>query len=115
MAKTDTNITAIRGDTIEFIAELYDDEGAALTDDLDDAYFSCKENPSDSDYVFQKSLSAGITKSTTGVYLVRVAPADTADLEAGTYYYDFEITIGDDVYTPLKGKLILEEDITRGA
>lgn len=113
MAKTDIDITAIRGDTIALGVELYDEDGTLITDDLDAAYFSCKTDPSDSDYVFQKSLTDGISKIEAGKYRVRVAPEDTKDLEPGSYFYDLEITIGSDVYTPLKGKLKLEQDITR--
>lgn len=113
MAKTDIDITAVRGDTIALGVELLDEDGELLTDDLDAAYFSCKADPSDSNYVFQKSLTDGITKVEAGKYTVRVAPEDTEDLEPGSYFYDLEITIGSDVYTPLKGRLKLEQDITR--
>lgn len=113
MAKTDTDITAVRGDTIALGVELYDDDGELITDDLDEAYFSCKKDGADTAYVFQKSLNNGITKASTGVYKIRVAPEDTNTLDVGTYYYDFEIHIDDDVYTPIKGKLKLEQDITR--
>lgn len=115
MAKNDTNITMVRGDTLALGIELYDDDGELLTDDLTGAYFSCKADSDDEEYVFQKSLSDGISKRSTGVYSVRVAPEDTEDLEAGVYYYDLEIQISSDVYTPIKGKLTLETDITREA
>ena len=113
MAKTDIDITAVRGDTIALGVELYDEDGELLTDDLDEAYFSCKQNPEGNTYVFQKTLGSGITKASTGVYKIRVAPEDTNNLSVGTYYYDFEAHIDDDVYTMAKGKLKLEQDITR--
>lgn len=113
MAKSDTDITAVRGDTIALGVELYDEDGELITDDLDAAYFSCKKNQTDNNYEFQKTLGSGITKVETGKYRVRVAPEDTDNLDVGTYYYDLEIHINDDVYTPLKGKLKLEQDITR--
>lgn len=112
MAKTDVNMTAVRGDTIAFGTEIGDENGELITDDLTAAYFSCKENATDTEYVFQKTLGNGIVKSSTGKYTVRVAPEDTKDLEPGVYYYDFQIEIDGDVYTPLKGKLTLEQDIT---
>lgn len=112
MAKTDVDMKAVRGDTIAFGVELYDEDGELLADDLDAAYLSCKTNATDATYVFQKSLGDGIAKSSTGKYTVRVAPADTKDLDPGVYYYDLQIEIDDDVYTPLKGKLTLEQDIT---
>lgn len=113
MAKTDTDITAVRGDTIALGVELYDDDGNLITDDLDEAYFSCKQNQTDTNYVFQKTLEDGITKTSAGKYTIRIAPEDTDNLAVGTFFYDLEIHIDDDVYTPLKGKLKLEQDITR--
>lgn len=115
MAKTDVDITAVRGDTIALGVELLDEDGELITDDLDEAYFSCKEDPNNDEYVFQKTLSDGITKVSTGNYTIRVAPEDTENLDVGTFFYDLEIHINDDVYTPLKGKLKLEQDITREA
>lgn len=109
----DTNIGMIRGDTLALGVELLDDSGQALTDDLTAAYFSCKSDPENTAYSFQKTLSNGISKVETGKYQIRVAPEDTENLEPGTYYYDFEFQIGDDVYTPLIGKLVIDIDITR--
>ncbi len=106
MKKLDLNF--VKGDTFSFSFEV-----SGLTDDLASAYFSCKESEDDStNYSFQKSLSNGITKLETGIYQVRIAPEDTASLEAGTYYYDLELGIGSDIFTILKGKLVLEQDIT---
>lgn len=103
----ETNLKMVRGDTLAFGVEI---EG--LEQDLDTAYFSCKTNYDDNSYVFQKTLSNGITKVETGKYRVRVAPADTASLEAGQYYYDFQIGVNGDVYTILRGVLKIEYDVT---
>lgn len=107
---TTTNHTfnMVRGDTLSFGFEI---QG---TEQLDTAYFSCKTDAYDSEYVFQKSLNDGITAAGNGKYRVRVAPGDTADIEAGTYYYDLEIGENGDIYTILKGKLKIDQDITRG-
>lgn len=74
----DTKLSMVKGDTLAFGVEI---EG--LDQDLATAYFSCKNDPNDDKYVFQKKLNDGISKVETGKYRVRVAPADTASLAAG--------------------------------
>ena len=112
----DQNISMIRGDTLSFGFELYEKTGAGelviYSEDLDTAFLSCKKNYIDEIYVFQKSLGDGITKKETGKYVVRVAPEDTEDIEAGKYYYDLEIGVNNDKYTILKGVLEIEQDVT---
>lgn len=100
------NITMVKGDTLAFGIEI---EG--LDQDLDTAYFTCKKSYTDPD-MFRKSLGHGITKVDTGQYAVRVAPADTKDLEAGRYYYDLEIGANGDIFTIMKGVLEIEQDTT---
>lgn len=103
---TDQNIEMIRGDTFAFGLEI---EG--LDQDLDTAFFTCKPSYN-GDILFQKSLGNGIEKVQTGVYRIRVAPEDTRSLDPGKYYYDFEICVNSDVFTLLKGALLLDYDIT---
>ena len=103
----DTTITMVKGDTLAFTVSI-----ANLTQDLNSAYFSCKSSPEDTTYVFQKSLGSGISKVETGKYRVRVAPADTESAEVGTYYYDLQLGLGDDIYTVKRGKLKIEYEIT---
>lgn len=107
------NLKMVRGDTFAFGFEI-----TGLAQDLDTAYFTCKENYDDEIPIFQKSLINGITKDEetstedTYYYKVRVAPADTKDVEAKNYYYDLEIGANDDIYTILKGILKIENDVT---
>lgn len=101
------SLIMVKGDTFAFGLEF---EG--LDQDLDSAYFSCKKNISDETYTFQKTLEDGIEKVETNKYRVRVAPEDTADVEAGKYYYDLQIGANDDVYTIIKGVLTIESEIT---
>ena len=102
------NLCMVRGDTLAFSFEV---EGI---DTLDTAYFSCKANADDENYVFQKSLTDGISLVETGKYRVRVAPEDTSNIEVGSYYYDLEIGANSDIFTILKGVLKVEQDVTRG-
>lgn len=108
-----TNLFMVRGDTYAFAIEI---EG--LGQELDSAYFTCKENYEDTTPIFQKSLSDGITKDTElsteekYIYKVRVAPEDTKDVVPKNYYYDLEIGANNDIYTILRGVLKIESDVT---
>lgn len=102
------NIQMVRGDTLAFSFEV---EGI---DSLDTAYFTCKTNVDENEFIFQKSLNNGISLVENGRYRVRVAPSDTANIEVGSYYYDLEIGANSDIFTILKGKLKIDADITRG-
>lgn len=101
------NISMVKGDTLAFGIEI---EGV---DELENAYFSCKKNKNDNNYVFQKTLGGGIYKVANGKYGIRVDPNDTKNVEAGLYYYDLQIDINLDVYTVLIGQLEIVEEITR--
>ena len=108
----DRNITMVRGDTLAFGVQL-----DGLTQQLDSAFFSCKIDPEEIEYVFQKSLRNGIELVEIGedaiYYRFRVAPEDTYDLNEGKYYYDAQIGVNGDIFTILKGVLVIQDDITR--
>lgn len=103
------NITMVKGDTLAFNVQAFDDDGNPVT--VDSAYMTCKKRPSDTEKVFQKSLNNGIEQS-DGLMLVRVAPEDTKEVDEGEYFYDFQIGVDDDVFTLMIGVLTLEQDIT---
>ena len=102
----ENNITMVRGNTLAFGMEF-----DGLDTDLDTAYFTIKASV-DGSVIVQKSLGSGITKVTTGKYRVRVAPADTENLDVRMYYYDLQIGVNSDVYTILRGSLDLVWNIT---
>ena len=108
----DTYIRMTRGDTLSFGVQVYDEEGAPFGQDLERAYFTCKSNRSDTRFLFQKSLSDGISKVGQGAYAVRVAPSDTSRAKPGKYFYDLEIGCNGDVFTVLRGVLELMQDVT---
>lgn len=105
------NLKMVRGDTFSFTIEI-----DGLTTDLTNAYFSCKKNKDDDEYVFQKDLTDGIEKSdettTSKSYKVTVAPSDTNTIEEGNYFYDLQIEAEGEVFTPLLGVLNIVADIT---
>ncbi len=105
-------ITMTKGDTLSFGLELLDENEEAFTDNLDSAYFTCKQNYTDSVNAFQKSIGDGITKADDGKYIVRVAPEDTREIKAGKYFYDLQIGVNSDIFTILKGVLEIEQGVT---
>ena len=109
------DIRHVRGDT--FSHPIYVEN---LHQDLESIYFTCRDGSNDnSEILIEKSLNNGITymdydeETDTRTYVVRLAPQDTKDLQSGTYYYDEQIEVNGDVLTIMKGRFILEQDITR--
>ena len=103
---TTYNIKMVKGDTQSFGFEL---EGV---ENLTAAYFSCKRNSQDENYLFQRSLNNGITKRAENQYVVRITPDNTALLEPGQYWYDLEISKNGDIFTIFRGVLDLLPEIT---
>ena len=99
-------VTMTRGDTVSFNMEI---EG--LDQDLDTAFLTCRKSYT-GEILFQKSLGNGITKQDTGLYVLRIAPEDTKDVEPAKYYYDLELGVNGDKFTILKGVLDIEPDMT---
>ena len=105
------NMFMVRGDTFRFSVEIEN-----LQEDLTSAYFSCKKNLDDTSYIFQKSLGNGITKKQATensiIYEVAVSPEDTENVECGNYFYDLQIEVNGDIFTPLNAILKIEKDVT---
>ena len=100
-------INMVKGDTLSFGLEF---EG--LGQNLDSAFMTVKKNALDEEPIFQKSLTNGITKQEDFKYIVRVAPDDTKDLDAGQYAFDVQIGVNGDIFTIMLGVLILSQDVT---
>lgn len=105
----DKYITMVKGDTLSFGIELADETGAPV--DITDAVFVARKTYNATASVFEKTLGNGITKVDDGVYSVRVAPEDTADNDAGRYYYQFKVMKNSDVYTIMRGIIELEPEV----
>ncbi len=104
---TTYNIKMVKGDTESFGFEV------TGIDSLDTTFFSCKRNSQDTEYVFQKGLGYGIAQDENNCFAVRIAPADTKDLDPGQYWYDLEIGVNGDVFTIFRGVLELLPQITQ--
>lgn len=103
------NITMVKGDTVAFNVIAYDSNNEPVA--VDDAKLTCKKEPETANILFQKRLGSGIEQENM-LMVVRIAPNDTKNADAGNYYYDLQITIGDDVFTLLIGTLTLLQDVT---
>lgn len=108
------NIAMVKNDTMSFGFQIQGLGGQTPTE----IYFTCKENPSDRDYLFQKVIGNGVdlksydAETDTLTYTLRVAPSDTENIEVGRYFYDLEIHINKDTYTMLKGRLSIDWEVT---
>lgn len=100
-------INMARGDTCSFGLKF---EG--LGQDLDTAFLTVKKNALDEEPLFQKSIGDGITKQDDSRYVVRIIPEDTAELDAGQYPFDLQISVNGDVFTIMLGVIILSQDVT---
>ena len=108
-----TNLEMIKGDTLSFAVEIeFDDK----PQELEKAFFTCKNNLDDDDVVFQKTLEDGISfrkqERNKMYYVVRIAPEDTKDIESGHYFYDMQIELNGDVFTIMTGTLKVLHRIT---
>ena len=105
----DKYITMVKGDTLSFGVEIEDESGSPV--DITDAEFIAKKNYDDAMSIFDKTLGSGITRVSAGLYAVRVAPEDTAEAEAGRYFYQFKVMKSSDVFTIMRGIIELEPEI----
>lgn len=100
-------IDMVRGDSLSFGLEF---EG--LGQNLDSADFTVKKDDSDATVLIHKDLTDGISKTEDYKYIVRLAPEDTADLDAGYYHFDMQVGVNTDIFTIMLGILVLEQGVT---
>lgn len=106
------NLDIIRGDTVNIQFEIDSDTVLDLSSENFNVTFSLKKAATDTAYVFQKDKTA-VTSPADNVFILRIAPEDTTNLIAGFYFYDIQLSIGDDIYTIALGKFNINIDITR--
>ena len=99
----DNNITMVRGDTASFGIRFQDYPDIVL----EKAVLTVRTDFDASSYIFHKYLGNGVSRVGAGEYTVRIAPEDTADLQEGTYVYDFKIVVNGDLFTLLRGLFIV--------
>lgn len=82
-----------------------------LQEDLTTFNMGVKKEYTDSDFLIEKSLNNGITKLETGKYRIDFTPQETKSLNPDYYLYDLRMTLGNTVYTPLYGYLMILETV----
>ena len=109
------DIKHVKGDTYNCAMVIEEFDQA-----LDSVYFTCRAGQNDdSDILFEAGLNDGISiveedlETNTRKYAIRVAPAKTKNIQVGTYYYDLQVGINNDIFTIMKGRFILEQEATR--
>ena len=98
----------VRGDTEAFTVSIPDIEPEALTG----LTLTLRRSAGSDPIAAQVSLGDGVTYEGDNVWMVRIAPEKTENLEAGRYRYDLELRFGEDVYTALIGRMRLVQDVT---
>ncbi len=98
----------VRGDTEAFTVSIPDIEPEALTG----LTLTLRKAAGSDPIAAQVSLGDGVTYEGDNVWMVRIAPEKTENLEAGRYRYDLELRFGEDVYTALIGRMRLVQDVT---
>lgn len=103
------SLEMVRGDTFAFNLELEGLEGLTIKD----VSFCVKHNERDLDAValVKKTLGNGVTQIGEDKYQIRVAPEDTERVQPGRYVYDLELTVANEVYTLLKGRIKIWQDV----
>ena len=112
-----SEISMIKGDTLAFNFQIQGLGGATPSEIV----FTCREKPLATDTLFTQSLTGGgITlvsrdsDTDTNTYSVRVRPDQTENITPARYFYDLELSVGEDVLTLMKGRLNIDWDVTRG-
>lgn len=111
---TQYDISMIKGDTMSFGFQL---QGLDNTPP-DDITFTCKETPESSEPLFELYIDNGIefreydSETDTATYSLRLPPEATQELAVGRYFYDLQLTAGDDVLTLLIGRFAIDYEIT---
>jgi len=110
----DQNIDMVRGDTLAFNFSVKGLDGVEPN-----ITFTCREHY-DGDVLFNCESSHGIEQvdydeeNDITTFAVWVDPVKTKYLDLARYYYDLELSIGDDVLTLMRGRLTLLYDVTKG-
>ena len=100
-------IEMVKGDTLSFGLEF-----DGLNQELSSMTMTCRKIALDENIAFQKTIGDGISMPEENHYVVRVAPEDTENLDAGNYQFDLEIRVNGDVFTIMIGIIVLEQDVT---
>lgn len=103
-----------RGDTIKYVLELKTKNNVDVEiSNVNSIFLTVKENFKNTEYLFQKKLSDGISLGDDKKYHITIDSEDTDNLSFGTYYYDIQINFNNnEKYTVVKGNFIVDYEVT---
>ena len=89
-------------------------------------WFTVKDRTSDEDsqaHIMKRNTAAGgsdseilVTNPTGGAMEVYLVPADSVDMNPGTYQYDVQVILANGkTYTIVRSQITFKEDVTRAA
>lgn len=99
-----------RGDTGKYKFRRYNADGNVIGNIADQIYFTIKKDSYTQEYVLQKTLEDMIFDE-DHYYHFTIYPADTDNLDYGTYRYDIEV-VQDGNKTTTVGEFIIKEEVT---
>ena len=111
------DLEMVKNDTLSFNFQLQGLEGQQPFNIL----FTCKNNPDDEEYIFQRQIGDGISllsydaETDIATYTLRIAPDNTETMSCGRYFYDLEVTVNSDVFTLMRGRLELLWEASSGS
>lgn len=118
--------TFLRDDRTLEVSANYEHDGSVV--DLTGAkiWFTVKDRTSDEDseaHIMKRNTAAGgsdseilVTNPTGGALEVYLVPADSTDMNPGTYQYDVQVILANGkTYTIVRSQITFKEDVTRAA
>lgn len=108
--------TMVRGDTYKIRVNVVDDLGAPVNIENRSIYFTMKRQLPDADDVAPIQIANQLIgiDSQNGVANIVVPAALTSTLEATNYWYDIQLVKdNEEVRTILRGRILVEMDVTR--
>ena len=112
------DVAMVKGDVMAFGFQV---QGLGPTDRPEEIKFICKEAVNDENALFVVDLNGSIdfvsydSEHDILTYSVRIPPNLTAGLEVGRYFYLLNMKVNGDVFTLLKGRLLLDYNLTGDA
>ena len=102
------NFTPKKGDQLSFTITFITDVN------FDSMEMGVKKDYTDEDFVLLKTLGNGITKLDNKKYQVIITSQETNLLNFDSYVYDIRTRSGNDIKTPLSGRIMIKESVFNG-
>jgi hypothetical protein len=116
----------LRDDRTLDVSANYESDGSVVNLTGAKVWFTVKDRTSDADaqaHIMKRNAAAGgsdseilITNPTGGAIEIYLVPADTENMNPGTYQYDVQVILSNGkTYTIARSQITFKEDVTRAA